>query len=74
MLNSNAVGGGEFSASLRDTFLSSPTYNPAKKLFLNSLARCGYYTIIYRKVGNGEYEVKVKGEGEERMRSLGSLV
>jgi hypothetical protein len=35
-------------------YLSSPTYNPTKKLFLSSLARCDYYTIIYRKVGNGE--------------------
>ena len=34
MLNSNAAVGGEFSASLRVTFLSSPTYNPTKKPYL----------------------------------------
>ena len=48
MLNSNAVGGGDFRASLRALYLSSPTYNPTKKnSSLSSLARCNYYIKLY---------------------------
>ena len=55
---------------LAPLYLSSPTYNPASKLFLKLPRKM---RLLYHNLPEG-WEWGMLGEGEERMGSLGPLV